>query len=117
VKTPASIVFGQDGTLYVAVTTVQSDIDNQTATWGHPSAEVALLVSKDSGRTFKVFGISRPDASIPNWLPNLERPTRSQPITIPSLIYTHGHKGKSNKEIMSNEVVWCDTATILGKER
>ena len=113
VKTPASIVFGQDGTMYVAVTTVQSDIDDQTATWGHPSAEVALLVSKDYGRTFKVFGISPPDASVPNWLPNLERPTKGQPITIPSLIYTHGHKGKTNKEIMSNEAIWCDVAALL----
>ncbi len=113
VKTPGSIVFGRDGTMYVVVTTVESSIEDDTALWGHPSAEVALLVSKDQGRTFEVFGISAPDPSVPNWLPNLERPTGQQPVGFPSLIYTHGLKGENNKEIMGNEVVWSDPAGLL----
>jgi len=117
VKTPGSIVFGADDTMYVVVTTVDSSIEDETAQWGHPSAEIALLVSRDRGRTFEVFGISSPDSTAPNWLPNLERPTNQQPVDIPSLIYTHGLRGKTNKDIMSNHVVWCDLAGLLAQER
>jgi len=115
VKTPGSIVFGRDGTMYVVVTTVNSNVKDETALWGHPSAEVVLLVSKDQGHTFSVFQISPPDSSVPNWLPNLERPTGHQPVDMPSLIYTHGHRGKTNKQIMSNEVVWCDLASLTAR--
>jgi hypothetical protein len=113
VKTPGSIVFGRDGTMYVVVTTVKSGTGDDLAFWGHPTAEVALLVSKDRGRTFRLFGISKVDDSAANWLPNLERPTRSEPIKVPALIYTHGPRGKTNKDILSNEVVWCDVAVLL----
>jgi hypothetical protein len=112
VKTPGSIVFGRDGTMYVAVTTVDKSVEDESAQWGHPSAEIALLVSDDLGRSFKVFGISSPDPLAPNWLPNLERPTGPQPVDVPALIYTHGLRGKINKEIMSNEVIWCDPASL-----
>ena len=115
VKTPGSIVFGRDGTMYVVVTTVQSGTGDELAFWGHPSAEVVLLVSRDRGRTFSVFEVSAPDVSAANWLPNLERPTRHEPVGVPSLIYTHGARGKTNKDIMSNEVIWCDTASLLAK--
>lgn len=112
VKTPGSIVFGRDGTMYVAVTTVDKSIEGEPAQWGHPSAEIALLISKDQGRTFEAFGISSPETLAPNWLPNLERPTSSQSVGVPSLIYTHGLRGQNNKEIMSNEVIWCDPASL-----
>jgi hypothetical protein len=115
VKTPGNIVFGRDGTMYVAVTTVNRNIEGEAAQWGHPSAEVALLVSKDQGQTFSAFGISQSDSSVPNWLPNLERPTRHEPINVPSLIYTHGHRGITNKQIMENEVVWCDVARLIAQ--
>ncbi|MHC4072168.1 MAG: BNR-4 repeat-containing protein [Planctomycetota bacterium] len=117
VKTPGNIVFGRDGSIYVAVTTVDSSIEDETALWGHPSTEVVLLVSIDQGHTFSVFQISRPDSSVPNWLPNLERPIGHQPIDVPSLIYTHGHRGKTNKQIMSNEVIWCDVPNLLAEEQ
>jgi hypothetical protein len=112
VKTPGSVVFDQDGTMYVAVTTVDKSVQDESAQWGHPSAEIALLVSKDRGRTFEAFGISSPDSSAPNWLPNLERPTSQQPVGVPLLIYTHGLRGATNKEIMSNEVIWFDPANL-----
>ena len=113
VKTPGSIVFGRDGKMYIAVTTVDMSVEDESAQWGHPSAEIALLVSKDQGLTFEVFGISSPDPLAPNWLPNLERPTSPQPAGVPSLIYTHGLRGQNNKEIMSNKVIWCDPASFL----
>jgi len=112
VKTPGSIVFSRDGTMYIAVTTVDKSTEDASAQWGHPSAEIALLVSKDRGRTFEVFGISSSDPSAPNWLPNLERPTGPAPVGVPGLIYTHGLRGSTNKDIMSNEVIWCDPASL-----
>ncbi len=112
VKTPGSIVFGRGRTMYIAVTTVDKSVEDDSAQWGHPSAEIALLISKDQGRTFEVFGISSADPSAPNWLPNLERPTGPNPVGVPLLIYTHGLRGESNKEIMSNEVVWFDPASL-----
>ena len=116
VKTPGSIVFSKDGTMYVAAETVLSGTGDELAFWGHPSTEVVLLVSKDKGKTFDLFEVSRPDASAANWLPNLERPTRAEPIALPGLIYTHGARGKTNKDIMSNEVVWCDIARLLATD-
>ncbi|MBL7153625.1 MAG: BNR-4 repeat-containing protein [Phycisphaerae bacterium] len=116
VKTPGSIVFSKDGTMYVAAETVISGTGDELAFWGHRSTEVVLLVSKDKGRTFDLFEVSMPDASAANWLPNLERPTRAEPIGLPGLIYTHGARGKTNKEIMSNEVVWCDIARLLATD-
>ena len=112
VKTPGSIVFDRDGTMYLAVTTVDKSIEDASAQWGHPSAEIALLVSKDRGRTFEVFAASSPDPLAPNWLPNLERPTGPQPVDVPALIYTHGLRGENNQQIMSNEVIWFDPAGI-----
>ena len=49
------MTFGRDGTMYVAVTTAKSGTGERYAYWGHLSAEVALLVSKDRGRTFNLF--------------------------------------------------------------
>jgi len=116
VKTPGSIVFAKDGTMYVAVETVISGTGDELAFWGHPSTEVVLLVSKDKGKTFDLFEVSESDASAANWLPNLERPTRHEPIGVPALIYTHGSRGKTNKDIMSNDVVWCEMARLLGTD-
>ena len=117
VKTPGSIVFGHDGTMYVAVTTVKSGTGDKLAFWGHLTAEVTLLVSKNRGRTFSLFEVSSADDSAANWLPNLERPTRNEPIGTPALIYTHGPRGKTNKDIMNNEVVFCDVAGLLAGAR
>ena len=116
VKTPGSIVFGRDGTMYVVVTTVDKSVEDESAQWGHPSAEIALLISKDQGRTFEAFETSPPDPSVPNWLPNLERPTCPRSVDVPSLIYTHGLKGENNKETMSNHVVWCDLTALLARQ-
>ena len=50
-----NIAFGSDGTMYVATTTVNKNVEAKEAAWGHPSAEIVLLVSKDRGQTFRVF--------------------------------------------------------------
>ena len=118
-KTPGSICFDQKGNLYAAVTTIKDrdQTDPDTATWwGHPSAEVALFVSQDQGNSFQIYGVSKTDSTTPNWLPNLEHATGKQPLACPSLIYTHGQRGKNNQEIMSNEVFWCDIPSLLQSE-
>ncbi len=115
-KTPGGIVFDKDGVMYLAVTTVDANVSAAEAMWGHPSAEVILLVSRDKGRTFIVHAVSAKDDHVPNWLPNLERPTGHLPTGIPSLIYTHGHRGANNKEIMSNDVLWCDVRALIGAD-
>ncbi len=58
-----------------------------------------------------------PNDSAANWLSNLERPTTSKPIKVPALIYTHGPRGKTNKDIMNNEVVFCDVAGLLTRAK
>lgn len=116
VKTPGSICFDQKGNLYATVTTISDRNETDTANaawWGHPSAEVGLFVSKDFGKTYSVYGVSKADAATPNWLPHLERPTRNELLTRPCLIYTHGDRGQNNQEILSNEVFWCDIAGLL----
>ena len=113
VKTPGQIVFDRNGTMYVTLTTVRADASVEQGYWGHQSAEVALLVSKDLGRTFDAFAVSPIDDSVPNWLPSLERPTRHVPIAPPTLIYTHGTAGSNNRQAMANKVIWHDLASIV----
>lgn len=115
VKTPGQIGFDRNGTMYVTVTTVHADASVEQGYWGHQSAEVALLVSKDFGRTLQAFPISPPDDQVPNWLPSLERPTRHLQIGVPSFMYTHGTAGSNNRQTVTNEVVWCDLNAIIGQ--
>ncbi|NQT12490.1 MAG: hypothetical protein HQ582_07070 [Planctomycetes bacterium] len=43
----------------------------------------------------------------------MERPTRHLPIRNPSLIYTRGGAGSNNRQIVANEVIWCDLAPVI----
>ena len=104
-----SLAFDRDGTMYIAVTTVLA-ADNH---WGAASKEIALLVSRDQGKTFAVHEVSPPDPRTANWLPSLERPTTAALIGTPSLLYTHGERGKGCSDILSNDVLFCDVAALL----
>ncbi len=116
VQTPGSIVFDKKGTMYVAVTTVFSDSGYTNSFWGDPSDEIVLLISNDQGQSFDTYLLSKEDLDVPNWLPNLQRPTRVEAIGVPYLIYTHGHRGENNKQIMSNEVYWCDIPGLIRQD-
>jgi hypothetical protein len=87
----ATMTFDKKGTLYVVVSAGNKGAKKP---WGHPSLEILLLTLGSRGRTFKVVPVSKPDPKKPNWLPSIERPFGSNPIEIPSLIYTHGGPGK-----------------------
>jgi hypothetical protein len=114
VQTPGCIAFDQKGTLYLALTTVNSDQKGKAAFWGHPTDEVIALVSDNQGESFEQFQISLPDPQIPNWLPNLQRPTRPTLLkNPPSLLFTQGPRGETNKDILSNKVYWCELSNNI----
>jgi predicted amidohydrolase len=82
---------GADGTMYVAAGLCSSD-----RPWGSPTAETALLVSSDGGKTFAGQMLSPPDPETPNWLVNIERNTGHHPVDVPWVMYTHGVAGERN---------------------
>lgn len=109
VQTPGEVVFGADGTMYVALTTVDAD----GYFWGDESNEVVLLVSRDGGERFEALPISDPDPNTAQWLPSLERPTGHNVVDVPGLTYTRGGKGQKNTDILSNQVIWADIRAAL----
>ena len=87
-----TMTFDRDGVLYVAA--VARPTGGSDKTWfGHPSKEIVLLTSTNSGKTVRVRPISTPDPKLPNWLPSIERPFGHRPTGVPSFIYTHGNIG------------------------
>ncbi len=118
VQTPGCLAFDQKGAMYITLTTVHSNQEGNAAFWGNVTNEVIALISKDQGNTFDLYQISTPDINIPNWLPNLQRPTQPKLIkNAPSLIFTHGTRGETNKDILSNKVYWCDLSKFDKNER
>jgi hypothetical protein len=105
---PGGLTFGAEERLFVALTLIRPpDLEDGTI-WGHPTSEVLLLESRDRGKTFRAQVVSEPDPARPHWLPNLERPTGHHAVDRPGLLYTDGSRGKDNREIVSNRVVWVD---------
>ena len=70
--------------------------------------DVALISSKDLGRTIE---IERPAAGVQQdkkWLANLERATGHHQVNgRPGVIFTAGTRGKGNTDILSNDVFWA----------
>jgi len=100
----ATVTFDVQGVLYVAVETVSPCDSSQYAWFSGVSKEVVLLVSSDLGQTFQIVPVIPPTtAQTPQWLANIERPTTSLLIPVPSLLYTGGFlntsswDGKPNK--------------------
>jgi hypothetical protein len=92
----ATITFDAQGVLYVAAelfdkgdTSADSSTTANSA-WYGKSKEVAVLMSTDLGQTFQIYPISPVDPTRPHWLANIERPTTSDPIPVPALLYTDG---------------------------
>jgi putative BNR repeat neuraminidase len=92
----ATITFDAQGVLYVAAELFdRGDTSADSATtansaWYGKSKEVAVLMSTDLGQTFQIYPISPVDPTRPHWLANIERPTTSDPIPVPALLYTDG---------------------------
>ena len=92
----AEVSINRQGTMYV-LATMASEGKNG----------VALISSKDLGRTIK---LERPAAGVKQakkWLANLERVTGHHRVDgRPGVIFTAGTRGKGNTDILSNDVFW-----------
>jgi hypothetical protein len=89
-----SLSIDRDDVIYIACA-VADKLDRELQYWGHPSQEMYLMVSFDSGATFNVQPVSSHDAEAPNWLANIERPYSARPIGTPAFLYTHGVAGST----------------------
>ena len=93
----AEVSINRQGTMYV-LASMASEGQN----------DVALISSKDLGRTIRV---ERPAAGVKQakkWLANLERATGHHAIDgRPGVIFTAGTRGKGNADILSNDVYWA----------
>ena len=93
----AEVSINRQGTMYV-VAAMASEGQN----------DVALISSKDLGRTIE---IERPAAGVKQdkkWLANLERATGHHQVNgRPGVIFTAGPRGKGNTDILSNDVFWA----------
>lgn len=88
-----------------------ADDKKQPTFWGTPTSEVIWATSEDGGRTFESRMISRRDSEVPNWLPNIERPTgfNTTPSS-PSVIYLSGDRGDENYSILHNRVLFWNSS-------
>lgn len=86
----ATITFDSEGALYVAAERMDMNDPTADKAWYGVSKEVILLMSTDFGQTFSIYPISPVDPTRPRWLANIERPTTTAPIPVPSLLYTDG---------------------------
>lgn len=99
------VVFTPDGRLIVVSTIM--DFKPGEEAWAHPSTEIMEFVSRDGGRTFNAGWLSTPDPQVPQWLPNLEKPTGFNEVPPrPGVIYTSGGAGVGLGDVLSNEVCW-----------
>ena len=105
--TPGGIAFNEKGVLFVVLSATKPAAVNAGTGWGESETEVIGFVSADLGETFAATVLSKPDDQVPNWLPNMERPTGHNVISgSPSVIYTEGGRGPGNKDLMANRVHW-----------
>ena len=96
-----------DGRIFVVMSlmNLESLSDNN---WGHKSSEIIGLQAPNIGGKFSVELLSKPDMTVPHWIPNLERPTGHNRVGVPSVIYTAGVAGAGCDDILSNGVYWTE---------
>lgn len=88
----------QSGAIHVVCTvgpskSIATSDREQSKWWGHPTLEVAHLVSTDAGATFTFNLLSDGDESTPNWLPTISRPGPFHPVDYPIVLWTKGFTG------------------------
>jgi hypothetical protein len=100
---PGGLTFDDQGEMFV-VAMLQKPEDDKS-TWGHASNEVVQFRSADGGKTFSFALVSRPDATVSHWLPNIERVTGHNRVSgAPGILYTAGVPGEKNTELLANRV-------------
>ncbi len=94
-----------DGRIFIVLTLMNPETVSEK-NWAHKSSEIVGLQAPDIGSKFSVDLLSKPDVTIPNWLPNLERHTGHNRVDVPGVIYTAGIAGEGCHDILSNGVYW-----------
>lgn len=100
---PAGVTFTSGGETVVSAQ-IEPPVDG-ASTWGGPGNEAAAFRSRNGGRSFTFFQVSRPDGHRAHWMPNLERATGHNRVPEkPGLLYTGGGPGVKNTDLLSNQV-------------
>ena len=102
-----AIHIAPDGRIFIVLALMKPETVSEE-NWAHKSAEIVGLQAPDIGGKFSVDLLSKPDMTVPHWLPNLERPTGHNRIDVPSVMYTTGVAGEGCNDILSNTVYWMD---------
>ena len=96
-----------DGQIFIVIALMKPETVSE-GNWAHNSAEIIGLQAPDIGGKFSVELLSKPDMTIPHWLPTLERPTGHNRVDGPSVMYTDGVAGEGCDDILSNRVYWTE---------
>ena len=96
-----------DGQIFTVLALMKPETVDE-GNWGHKSAEIVGLRAPDICGNFSVDLLSKPDITIPHWLPTLERPTGHNHVDVPSMMYTVGVTGEGCHDILSNGVYWTE---------
>lgn len=99
---PGGLVFSEKNKMYVTLT-MSPEVPNEDF-WARKANEVIMAESTDQGQTFKAKIISKQNPNVPNWLPNIERPTGHNVVKSPCLIFTSGIAGSHHHEQLENKV-------------
>ena len=102
-----AIHIGPDGRIFIVLALMKPETVSE-GNWGHESSEIVGLQAPDIGGKFSVDLFSKPDLTVPHWLPSLERPTGHNHVGVPGLIYTVGVTGEGCHDILSNDVYWAE---------
>ena len=94
-----------DGQIFIVLALMKPETVSE-GNWGHKSAEIVGMQASDIRGKFSVGLLSKPDMTVPHWLPNLERPTGHNRVDVPGVMYTAGVTGEGCDDILSNAVYW-----------
>ena len=100
-----AIHIAPDGRIFIVLALMKPETVSE-GNWGHKSAEIVGMQASDIRGKFSVGLLSKPDMTVPHWLPNLERPTGHNRVDVPGVMYTAGVTGEGCDDILSNAVYW-----------
>ena len=100
-----AIHIAPDGRIFIVLALMKPETVSE-GNWGHKSAEIVGMQASDIRGKFSVGLLSKPDMTVPHWLPNLERPTGHNRVDVPGVMYTAGVAGEGCDDILSNAVYW-----------
>ena len=77
-----AIHIAPDGQIFIVLALMKPETVSE-GNWGHKSAEIVGMQASDIRGKFSVGLLSKPDMTVPHWLPNLERPTGHNRVDVP----------------------------------